>query len=62
MELYTEETLAFIGYHADIMRCIIIYYICTELNIQMYIYICNNVRILILHDTMNQDKGHLKQM
>ena len=39
MELYTEETLAFIGYHADIMRCIIIYYICTELNIQMYIYI-----------------------
>ena len=28
----------------------------------VYIYICNNVRILILHDTMNQEKGHLKQM
>lgn len=55
MELYTEETWAFIGYHADIMRCIIIYYIRTELNIHIYIYY--NVRILILHDTMNHSGG-----
>ena len=57
MELYTEETWAFIGYHADIMRCIIIYYIRTELNIHIYIYIYYNVRILILHDTMNHSGG-----